>query len=341
MSTIRFRHDCRAGFCRPRHDVRRTRRHGLLHFDSRPKTQSWVALLAAGARDRDLRPHGRVGVGRGGVERLPSRRSAEDAEGPGDMRAHQRLGVAERTDERRRGVGVAAVAEGDRRRCAAARRARRATPPSSRSGRGTRRRRAPADRAGRARARPRGSGPGRGSRDRPPGRGRSRTPSSRARGRSAGGIALRCSIVRYERQRRGSMVYSPSSAPVGQAATQRVHVPQWSRGSGAPVELEVGQQLAEEEVRARVAMEEEGVACRSSRRRRASPTRARGAGRCRRRDGSAAPGKRAASRRDRARSARAAGRGSRCRARRRRCGRAASRASRPAAAAAAGRGRRA
>ena len=63
------------------------------------------------------------------------------------------------------------------------------------------------------------------STDRRPGRCRSRRPAGRSPARSASSIAPRVSIVRYDRQRVASSTYGSTSAPVGHASRQSVHVP--------------------------------------------------------------------------------------------------------------------
>ena len=70
----------------------------------------------------------------------------------------------------------------------------------------------------------------------------------RAAGSSASGNGPRCSMVRYEMQRRASSRPGPSKARVGQASRQAVQVPQWSVSGSSGGSASRGHQLAEEQL---------------------------------------------------------------------------------------------
>ena len=67
------------------------------------------------------------------------------------------------------------------------------------------------------------------------------------------------SIVRYEMQRRASSSYGATIAPVGHAAMHAVHVPQCALTGARHRQRQVGVDLAEEEIRAHVARQQQRV----------------------------------------------------------------------------------
>ena len=143
-------------------------------------------------------------------------------------------------------------------------------------------------------------------------------------------------------QRRASMTSPSSSAPVGQASRQRVQRPQCSVRPARRARARPRSPARRGRTTSRHACRAAWCSCRTSRARRAPPTRARARRRCRRSAASRAPGTaRASARLERGETlvdhAVVVGR----RARTRRRGRAASAANRARAAAAARRGRRA